>query len=42
MKITGHRTDSMFRRYAIVDEEQKQDAPAKTQLSWRPFQPSGR
>jgi hypothetical protein len=32
MKITGHRTDSMFRRYAIVCEEQKRDALAKTQL----------
>jgi hypothetical protein len=32
MKITGHRTDSMFRRYAIVDEEQKREALAKTQL----------
>ena len=32
MKITGHRTDSMFRRYAIVDEEQKREALAKTQV----------
>jgi len=31
MKITGHRTDSMFRRYAIVDEDQKRDALAKLQ-----------
>ena len=26
MKITGHRADSMFRRYAIVDGEQKRNA----------------
>ncbi|HLV86630.1 MAG TPA: site-specific integrase [Candidatus Sulfotelmatobacter sp.] len=32
MKITGHRTDSMFRRYAIVSEEQKREALARTQL----------
>lgn len=32
MKITGHRTDSMFRRYAIVSEEQKREALAKTQV----------
>jgi integrase len=31
MKITGHRTDSMFRRYAIADEEQKREALAKTE-----------
>jgi hypothetical protein len=29
--ITGHRTDSMFRRYAIVNEDQKRSALAKTQ-----------
>ena len=32
MKITGHRTDSMFRRYAIASEDQKRDALARTQL----------
>ena len=41
MKITGHRTDSMFRRYAIVNEEQKREALAKTQqyisTSWLPL-----
>jgi len=31
MKITGHKTDSMFRRYAIVNEEQKRGALAKVQ-----------
>jgi hypothetical protein len=30
MRITGHRTDSMFRRYAIVDEQQKRDALTRT------------
>jgi len=32
MNITGHLTDSMFRRYAIVNEGQKREALAKTQL----------
>ena len=31
MKTIGHRIDSMLRRYAIVDEEQKRAALAKTQ-----------
>jgi len=30
MRITGHRTDSMFRRYVIVDESQKRDALTRT------------
>ncbi len=30
MQITGHLTDSMFRRYCIVDEEQKRQALVKT------------
>src|SRR5262249_31139365 len=29
--ITGHRTESMFRRYAIVNEDQKRGALAKKQ-----------
>lgn len=29
-KITGRRTDSMFRRYAVVNEEQKREVLAKT------------
>ena len=31
MKITGRRTDAMFRRYANVNEDQKRDALARTQ-----------
>ena len=31
MKITGHRTDSMFHLYAIVNEGQKRDALAETE-----------
>jgi integrase len=31
MQITGHRTDSMFRRYAIVSEGDKREALRKTQ-----------
>ena len=30
MGITGHRMDAMFRRYAIVSEDQKRLALAKT------------
>jgi hypothetical protein len=31
MRITGHRTDSMFRRYAIVDEQLKREALGRTE-----------
>jgi hypothetical protein len=31
MKVTGHRNDAMFRRYAIVNEEQNREALARTQ-----------
>jgi hypothetical protein len=31
MKITGHRTDSMFRRYCMVNEGQKREALQRTQ-----------
>jgi hypothetical protein len=31
MKITGHRADALFRCYAIVNEELKREALAKTQ-----------
>jgi hypothetical protein len=31
MRITCHRTDAMFRRYAIVNEDQKRQALANTQ-----------
>jgi hypothetical protein len=31
MKITGPRTDAMFRRYAIVNQDQKREALA----GWR-------
>lgn len=30
MRITGHETDHVFRRYAIADEEQKRLALSKT------------
>lgn len=30
MQITGHKTDAMFRRYAITDEAQKRDAISRT------------
>ena len=35
MKITGHKTDSVYRRYRIVDESDIERALAKTQESIR-------
>ena len=32
MKITGHKTPSMYRRYRIVDEQEIRDAQEKMQL----------
>jgi hypothetical protein len=43
MKITGHKTASVYRRYRIVDERDMTDAMAKTEaatqraLSQRPI-----
>ena len=31
MKITGHKTDSVYRRYRIVPERDMRDALARTQ-----------
>jgi len=35
MKITGHKSTSVYRRYRIVDEKDLRDALAKTQASLR-------
>ena len=35
MKISGHRTESVFRRYAIVAEEDLRDAAAKLEVKPR-------
>jgi hypothetical protein len=35
MKITGHKTDSVYRRYRIVDESDIERALTKTQESIR-------
>ncbi len=29
MKLTGHKTESVYRRYAIVDKQSLQEAAAK-------------
>jgi hypothetical protein len=31
MKITGHKTNSMYRRYRIVDEDELREAQEKLQ-----------
>jgi hypothetical protein len=31
MTVTGHRTDAMWRRYNITEDEQKREALEKTQ-----------
>ena len=35
MKITGHKTNSMYRRYRIVDEDELREAQEKLQPIYR-------
>jgi integrase len=39
MKMVGHKTESIYRRYAIVDEGMLKEGAVKLQFEYRPSRP---